>query len=145
MKPTPFTEMATAFRGHIVRLWALQQPGTAAENSFALTEAAIKFGYVSRSRPVPGAALKSWISDPATTPLWAAQTSLTLMLSYGWTPESRQDWCGFAALFFKEYKHLSIDELLKIVPSHIDTKRAEGWLVAAIEEEANFRALRKRK
>jgi hypothetical protein len=28
MKSTPFTEMATAFRGQIVRHWALRYPGT---------------------------------------------------------------------------------------------------------------------
>ena len=58
------------------------------EAAAALTEAAINLGYVTRSRPVPGAALLSWASNPAETPLWAAQTALTLMLSIGWKPES---------------------------------------------------------
>ncbi|WP_159189309.1 hypothetical protein, partial [Klebsiella pneumoniae] len=94
MKSTPFTEMATAFRGQIVRLWALRYPGTQSEAAAALTEAAINLGYVTRNRPIPGAALLSWASNPTETPLWAAQTALTLMLSIGWKPESNQDWCG---------------------------------------------------
>ena len=64
MKSTPFTEMATAFRGQIVRLWALRYPGTQSEAAAALTEAAINLGYVTRNRPIPGAALLSWASNP---------------------------------------------------------------------------------
>ena len=62
MKSTPFTEMATVFRGQIVRLWVRRYPGTQSDAAVALTEAAINLGYVTRSRPVPGAALFSVLS-----------------------------------------------------------------------------------
>ncbi len=47
-------------------------------------------GYVIRSRPVPGAALLSWASNPTEASLWAAQMALTLMLSIGWKPKSNR-------------------------------------------------------
>lgn len=143
MKSTPFTEMATVFRGQIIRLWVLQYPGTQSEAAAALTEAAINLGYVTRSRPVPGAALLSWSSNPAETPLWAAQTALTLMLSIGWQPESNLDWCGMSALLFRSNRTLSLEQLVDSLPDSIDRQTATGWFVAAIEEDAHYRYNRK--
>ncbi|EEY2622397.1 TPA: hypothetical protein ACIUB0_003778 [Salmonella enterica subsp. enterica serovar Enteritidis] len=143
MKSTPFTEMATAFRGHIVRLWTLRYPGTQSEAAAALTEAAINLGYVTRNRPVPGAALLSWASNPAETPLWAAQTALALMFSIGWKPESNQDWCGMSALIFRANRTLPLEQLVASLPDSIDRQVATGWFVAAIEEDASYRYNRK--
>ncbi|MGE0969601.1 hypothetical protein ACQFN5_06440 [Klebsiella sp. WOUb02] len=143
MKSTPFTEMATAFRGKIVRLWAQRNPGTQSETAVALTEAAINLGYITRSRPVPGAAILSWTSTPDETPLWAAQTALTLMLYIGWKPESNQDWCGMTALIFRANRTLSLERLVASLPESIDRKTATGWFVAAIEEDAHYRSNRK--
>lgn len=143
MKSTPFTEMATEFRGQIVRLWALQYPGTQSEAAAALTEAAIKLGYVTRRRPVPGAALTTWSLSPAETPLWAAQTALTLVLGAGWKPESNQDWCGMSALIFRSNRTLPLEQLVASLPENIDRRTATGWLVAAIEEDAHYRYNRK--
>lgn len=143
MKSTPFTEMATAFRGQIVRLWLLRYTGTQSEAAAALTEAAISNGYITRSRPVPGAAILSWISNPSETPLWAAQTALKLMLSMGWEPESNQDWCGMTALIFRSNRTLPLEQLVDYLPEIIDRKTATGWFVAAIEEDAHYRSNRK--
>lgn len=143
MKSTPFTEMATAFRGQIVRLWTLKNPGTQAETAASLTEAAINLGYITRSRPVPGAALLSWLSNPNETPLWAAQTALTLMFNMGWKPESNQDWCGMTALIFRANRTLPLEQLVASLPESIDRKTATGWFVAAIEEDAHYRSNRK--
>lgn len=143
MKSTPFTEMAMAFRGQIVRLWAFRYSGTQSEAAAALTEAAINLGFVTRSRPVPGAALLSWTSNPDETPLWAAQTALALMLSIGWNPESNQDWCGMSALIFRSNRTLPLEQLIASLPESIDRKTATGWFVAAIEEDANYRYNRK--
>lgn len=137
--------MATEFRGHIVRLWSLQQTGTQAENSAELTQAAIHLGFVTRTRPVPGTAISNWASDSASTPLWAAQTALRLMLDSGWTPESNQDWCGMAALLFRTHRKLSLEQLITVVPQNVDCRTATGWLVAAIEEDAHYRSSRKLK
>ena len=41
MKSTPFTEMATEFRGQIVRLWALQYPGTQSDKKQACTRSSV--------------------------------------------------------------------------------------------------------
>ena len=143
MKSTPFTEMATAFRGQIVRLWELRYPGTQSEAAAELTEEAIKLGYVTRSRPIPGAALHLWSSNPAETPLWAAQTALTLMLRMGWKPESNQDWCGMSALIFRTNRTLPLEQLVTSLPDSIDRQTATGWFVAAIEEDAHYRYNRK--
>ncbi|MEG0234483.1 MAG: hypothetical protein RR589_18090 [Hafnia sp.] len=140
MKSTPFTKMATAFRGQIVRLWVLRFSGTQSEAAAALTEAAISLGYVTRSRPVPGAALHSWSSNPIETPLWAAQTALTLMLNIGWKPESNQDWCGMSALIFRSNRTLTLEQLVASLPESIDMQTASGWFVAAIEEDAHYRS-----
>ncbi|HHN8460665.1 TPA: hypothetical protein ACRRW7_003515 [Morganella morganii] len=143
MKSTPFTEMATVFRGQIVRLWTLQNSGTQAETAAVLTDAAINLGYITRSRPVPGAALLSWLSNPNKTPLWAAQTALTLMLRMGWKPESNQDWCGMTALIFRANRTLPLEQLVASLPESIDRKTVTGWFVAAIEEDAHYRYNRK--
>lgn len=143
MKSTPFTEMATAFRGQIVRLWAQKYLGTQSEAAAALTEEAINLGYVKRSRPVPGTALLSWSSNPAETPLWAALTALRLMLSHGWKPESNQEWCGMSALIFRSNRTLSLEQLVASLPESIDRQTASGWFVAAIEEDASYRYNRK--
>lgn len=143
MKSTPFTEMATAFRGQIVRLWTLRNPGTQSETAAALTAAAINLGYITRTRPVPGAALLSWFSNPDETPLWAAQTALTLMLNIGWTPENNQDWCGMTALIFRSNRTLPLEQLVASLPDSVDRKTATGWFVAAIEEDAHYRSNRK--
>ncbi|EEG5674753.1 hypothetical protein G3G77_004801 [Salmonella enterica] len=143
MKPTPFTEMATAFRGHIVRLWTLEHPGSQSENAAVLTEAAINLGYVTRSRPVPGTALSSWASDPEGTPFWAAQTALTLMLNNGWSPESTQEWCGMSALIFRAHRKLPLEQLVNLLPDKVDRQTATGWFAAAIEEDAHYRSSRK--
>ncbi|ELD4018746.1 hypothetical protein QI600_004636 [Salmonella enterica] len=145
MKSTPFTEMATTFRGKIVRLWALQHRGTQSETTAALTEAAINIGYATRSRSVPGAALLSWSSNPAETPLWAAQTALMLMLNIGWKPESNQDWCGMSALIFRFNRTLPLEQLIASLPESINKQTATGWFVAVIEEDAHYRYNRKSK
>ncbi|WP_159218315.1 hypothetical protein, partial [Klebsiella pneumoniae] len=108
-----------------------------------LTEAAINLGYVTRNRPIPGAALLSWASNPTETPLWAAQTALTLMLSIGWKPESNQDWCGMSALIFRANRTLPLEQLVASLPDSIDRQTATGWFVAAIEEDSSYRYNRK--
>lgn len=143
MKTTPFTEMATAFRGHIVRVWALQQPGSQSENAASLTEAAVRLGFVTRTRPVPGTALSSWADSPDSTPLWAAQTALSLLFGIGWVPETNLDWCGMSALLFRANRKLPLEQLVTLLPASIDRQRATGWLAAAIEEDARYRAGRK--
>ncbi|OXZ49383.1 hypothetical protein RW71_04412 [Escherichia coli] len=143
MKLTPFTEMATSFRGHIVRLWMHKNPGSQSETAAVLTEEAIRLGFITRSRPIPGSALNCWVVKPDSTPLWAAQTALSLMLSLGWRPEHRLEWCGLAALLFRANRKLSLDELLLLLPDSIDRRIAAGWFAAAIEEDAHYRACRK--
>ncbi len=143
MKPTPFSVMATHFRGQIVKHWALQQPGTQAENAAALTEAAIRLGFVNRDRPVPGSALAEWATVPESTPVWAAQTALTLLMNAGWTPDSDQEWCGMAALIFRNSKKSPLEQLLQCLPAGVIKRIAAGWLAAAIEEDARYRASRK--
>lgn len=143
MKSTPFTEMATEFRGHIVRLWVFQNQGTQSENAAVLTEAAIRLGLITRTRPVPGTALGSWFSAPDTTPLWAAQAALALMLNNRWLPKSSLEWCGMCALIFRAHRKLPLEELVALIPEHIDSQIATGWFVAAIEEDVHYRASRK--
>ncbi|QMD64609.1 hypothetical protein HVZ37_22620 (plasmid) [Citrobacter sp. RHB35-C17] len=145
MKTTPFTEMAMLFRGHIVKQWSLAQSGTPSQNAATLTDAAIQNGYVTRSRPVPGAAIAEWVLKPNNTPLWAAQTALKLMLETGWRPGTSLEWCGMAALFYKANRNYSLNELLTRLPASIDKLTAAGWLTAAIEEEAHYRSSRKYK
>lgn len=137
--------MATAFRGHIVRLWITEIGGTLSNKAAVLTEAAIKLGFITRTRPVPGTALKAWFSEPENTPLWAAQTALTLMLNRGWTPKNNQDWCGMSSLLFRANSTLSLDDLIALLPNDIDSRTAAGWFVAAIEEDAHYRSNKKSK
>lgn len=137
--------MATLFRGHIVKQWSMTQPDSPSRTAAHLTQAALDFEYVTRSRPVPGVALTEWSLRPDKTPYWAALTALTLMLDSGWKPTSSLEWCGMAALFFKANRQCSLDELLERLPSSIDPLVAAGWLVAAIEEDAHFRSGRKPK
>ncbi|MGP3589966.1 hypothetical protein [Vagococcus sp. WN89Y] len=145
MKTTPFTEMAILFRGHIVKQLSLAQPGSPSQVAASLTEAAVRFGYVTRFRPIPGASLGEWALKPEKTPLWAAQTALRLMLESDWTPNSSMEWCGMAALFFKANKQCSLNELLTKLPTSIDRLTAAGWLAAAFEEEAHYRSSRRNK
>ncbi|PCE97635.1 hypothetical protein CE182_00010 [Klebsiella pneumoniae] len=134
--------MATAFRGQIVRLWALRYPGTQSEAAAALTEAAINLGYVTEQTHTRRG-ITSWASNPTETPLWAAQTALTLMLSIGWKPESNQDWCGMSALIFRANRTLPLEQLVASLPDSIDRQTATGWFVAAIEEDSSYRYNRK--
>ncbi|MGK7301844.1 hypothetical protein ACSQ97_22550, partial [Salmonella enterica] len=57
---------------------------------------------------------------PAESPLWAAHTALTLMLSIGWKPESNQDWCGMSALIFRANRTLPLEQLVASLPDSID-------------------------
>lgn len=98
---------------------------------------------ITRSRPVPGAALLSWFSNPDETPFWAAQTGLTLMLNSGWKPESNEDWCGMTALIFRANRTLPLEQLVASLPEGINRRTATGWFVAAIEEDAHYRSNRK--
>ncbi|MNR51561.1 hypothetical protein D3C85_1712490 [compost metagenome] len=100
---------------------------------------------MTRSRPVPGAALTEWSRKPEGTPLWAAQTALHVVLDQGWCPSSSEEWCGMAALLFKTYRIRSLNELLDQLPEQIDRQTAAGWLIAAIEEDAHFRSVRRAK
>lgn len=140
MKTTPFTRMASLFRGHIVKLWALTQTDSPSVVAEKLTAAALTLGFIVRTRPVPGTSLTEWALKPETTPYWAAQTALTLMLESGWVPVSSVEWCGTAALFYRINKQSSLDELLQRLPSVLDKSVAAGWLAAAIEEDAFYRS-----
>jgi hypothetical protein len=145
MKSTPFSLMATKFRGQIVKSWSLLQAGTQTEKAAVLTAAAIRLGFITRTRPVPGAALADWATSVDGTPFWAAQTALMLMLETGWVPESNLDWCGMAAILFKTNKMNQLEQLIDLLPERIDKRIASGWLTAAIEEDAHFRAARRSK
>lgn len=143
MNSTPFSQMATTFRGHILRTWILQHAGTQAEKSAVITDAAISLGFINRSRPVPGTAMATWILKPEKIPLWAAQTALTLMLNIGWIPRDNMEWCGMAALIFRSNKTMALEQMVLTLPDSIDKQTAMGWLAAAIEEDAHYRTSRK--
>lgn len=143
MKTTPFTDMAWLFRGHIVKQWSLALQGSPFQVSASLTEAVVRFGYVTCFRPAPGTSFGEWALRPEKIPLWAAQAALRLMLESGWTPISSMEWCGIAALFFKANKQCSLNELLTKLPTSIDRLIAAGWLAAAVEEGAHYRSSRK--
>jgi hypothetical protein len=145
MKQTPFSMMAMNFRGHIVKLWARQYSGSAAEAAAKLTQEAINEGYIIRTRPVPGTALADWSVSPQSTPLWAAQAALALMINAGWRPVSDDDWCGMSALLYKSCKELSLQQLIDQLPDGLEKRIAAGWFAAAIEEDAHYRTSRKLK
>lgn len=143
---TPFSVMATVFRGQIIKIWSLQTSGNATDKSRILYQKAIDFELVERSRPIPGTALVHWSkTNPSNTPLWAAQSALLLLLSNGWHPSNHIEWCGMASLFQRLYKKTNLAEMLSYLPEQINKDIAAGWIVAAIEEDANFRRNKKRK
>ena len=143
---TPFSAMATEFRGQIIKIWSLRTSGNATEKSKMLCQKAIELELVERSKPIPGTALIHWSkSTPSNTPLWAAQSALILLLSNGWHPSNYIEWCGMASLFQRLYKKKNLAEMLSYLPEQINKDIAAGWVVAAIEEDANFRRNKKRK
>ncbi|MDL9989398.1 hypothetical protein KOL64_22095 (plasmid) [Providencia rettgeri] len=143
---TPFSTMATEFRGQIIKTWLLQLSGTATEKSKILCQTAIELGLTERSKSIPGSALIQWTkTTPTNTPLWAAQSALLLLFANEWKPSTHVEWCGMASLLQRLYKKNSIAEMLSYLPKHINKDIAAGWITAAIEEDANFRRHKKRK
>lgn len=146
MIATPFSAMATEFRGQIIKIWSLKTSGNATDKSRILCQKAIEFELVERSKPIPGTALIHWSkTNPSNTPLWAAQSALLLLLTNGWQPCNHVEWCGMASLFQKLYKKKNLAEMLSYLPQQINKDIAAGWIVAAIEEDVNFRRNKKRK
>ncbi|MGJ3355938.1 hypothetical protein [Providencia sp. Je.9.19] len=146
MIDTPFSAMATEFRGQIIKIWSLKTSGNATEKSRILCQKAIELELVERSKPMPGTALIHWSkTNPSNTPLWAAQSALLLLLANGWQPSNHAEWCGMASLFQRLYKKTNLAEILSYLPQQINKDIAAGWIVAAIEEDVNFRRNKKRK
>ncbi|WP_051252720.1 hypothetical protein [Ferrimonas kyonanensis] len=112
------------------------------ELSEALTECAIKLGFVERRPAPPGLTLQDWIKTNK-APLWARQAAQVMLMAHGWVPETSADWARWAFLHIRSNESgASLPDMLATLPEQIDAKTAVGWLVAAREADQLYKALK---
>ncbi|MGL5384936.1 MAG: hypothetical protein ACRDCA_03605 [Serratia sp. (in: enterobacteria)] len=144
MITTLFAQLADAFLPSIVKTWVMTTELTSAQAADVLVNTAIKNGFLrDREKPLTGSAINEW-GIRKSVPRWAMQAALSMLLENGWVPKAHAEWAGFASIFTLSIKTNDCDLLLSLLPAGFDRDVAAGWLCAALENDAHYRARKKR-
>ncbi|MDE1475908.1 hypothetical protein [Xenorhabdus bovienii] len=129
---TPLITMSSSFRAKVVKLWIIGTNLSAAQGVKRLNEVANENDFVRRDKPVPGTTLTSWTMGKISTPLWAAQAALLMLIELEWIPENDEEWAGFATIFLTMHKSMQLSDLLRALPPRFSSHAACGTNIKII-------------
>lgn len=140
----PFAQLTDTFLPSIVKTSGMISELTSAQAADVLANTAIKNGFLrGRERPLTGSAINEWRIRKS-APRWAMQAALSMLLKSGRVPKEHAEWAGFASIFTLSIKTNGCSLLLSLLPAAFDRDVAAGLLCAALENDAHYRARKKR-
>lgn len=103
---------------------------TAASCAYALTQHAIRRGYVQPREQVSGETLRTW-AKKANAPLWACKAACDLALENGYIPHEEEEWATAVWLWLEAHgPYGTVAEAVASFPRTLDPGKLQPYVEA---------------